>query len=110
MELLYTITDIKSTCAFYLGLLWLRPPRSLTVGYACRGYQSGAAAEVGTPQPRADDTSGERVCSELMITMSVTYNTSICLVFLLNRKNNGPTAQQPGLFSCVRAFLVKRPL
>lgn len=67
MELLYTITDLKSTCAFYLGLLWLRPPRAPTVGYACRGYQSAAAAEVGTPEPRADDSSGKRVCSVLMI-------------------------------------------
>lgn len=60
-NLMYTITDKYSTCFFYLGLLWLRPPRTLPVGRACRGYQSSAAAVVNPPQPQVDDISGELV-------------------------------------------------
>lgn len=58
---MYMITDLKSTCVFYLVFLWLRPPPALTVGYGCRGYQSSDAAVVNQPQPQVGDISGERV-------------------------------------------------
>lgn len=58
--LMYT-NDLKLTCTMYIGLLWFRPSRALTVGYACRGYQSTAAEPVHPPQLQADDISGKCV-------------------------------------------------